>query len=61
MKDRISMDRLCKILGIPGKGDGPTGADVWPMVQAGRIDEVGEYCRQDVSRTREIHKRLTFA
>jgi hypothetical protein len=60
VKDRISMDRLCRVLGIPGKGDGPSGADVWPMVQAGRIDEVAEYCRTDVARTRTIFKRMTF-
>lgn len=59
-KGRISMDRLCKVLGIPGKGD-ISGADVWPMVQAGRLDEVVTYCRADVERTRQIHRRLTFA
>ena len=55
-----SMDRLCRILGIPGKGDGPTGADVWPMVQAGRLDEVAAYCRADVERTRAMYRRMTF-
>lgn len=60
-KDRISMDRLCKILGIEGKGDGPTGADVWPMVQAGELKEVAAYCMDDVDRTRHIYKRMTFA
>lgn len=60
-RDRISLDRLCRVLGIAGKGDGPTGADVWPMVQAGRFDDIAEYCREDVERTRAIYKRLTFA
>ena len=60
VKDRISMDRLCRVLGIPGKGDGPTGADVWPMVQAGRISEVADYCRDDVERTRAIWRRMNF-
>lgn len=58
-KGRISMDRLCKVLGIPGKGD-INGADVWPYVQAGRLDEVVEYCRGDVQRTRAIYQRLMF-
>jgi predicted PolB exonuclease-like 3'-5' exonuclease len=61
VKDRISMDKLCRVLGIPGKGDGPTGADVWPMVRDGKIDEVAEYCRADVERTRAIYKRMVFA
>lgn len=60
VKSRISMDRLCRVLGIPGK-DGMTGADVWPAVKAGRIDEVAAYCKKDVERTRAIHKRLTFS
>ena len=54
------MDRLCKILGIPGKGD-MDGSRVWPMVQSGKIAAVADYCRGDVDRTRAIHKRMTFA
>lgn len=52
-----SMNRLCKVLGIPDKGD-ITGADVWPMYQDGKINEIAEYCKADVERTREIYKRL---
>lgn len=55
-----SMDRLCRLLGIPGK-DGISGADVWPMVKAGDIDGVARYCRDDVERTRALFKRMTFA
>lgn len=56
----ISMDNLCRALGLPGKGD-ISGKDVWPMVQAGRISEVADYCRGDVERTRAIYNRMTFA
>ena len=55
-----SMERLCKLLGIPGKG-GMDGSQVWPMVRDGRIDEVGAYCAGDVSRTRAMYRRMTFA
>jgi predicted PolB exonuclease-like 3'-5' exonuclease len=58
-KDFISMDRLCAILGIAGKG-AIDGSDVWPMVQAGKLPEVGQYCQGDVERTRQIFQRLTF-
>lgn len=58
-RGRISLDRLCKLLGIPGK-DGMTGADVWPAVQAGRLAEVAEYCRADVERVRTLYRRLNF-
>ena len=58
--NRISLDKLCMALGLPGKGD-ITGADVWPMVQAGRLEEVAAYCADDVSKTRAVFKRMTFA
>jgi 3'-5' exonuclease len=54
-----SMDRICRLLGIPGK-DGMTGADVWPAVERGEIDKVAEYCADDVRRTREMYRRMTF-
>jgi hypothetical protein len=58
--NRISLDDLCVALGLPGKGD-ITGADVWPMVQAGKLKEVADYCADDVTKTREVFKRMTFA
>lgn len=61
VKDRISLDRLCRVLGVQGKQGGPTGADVWPMVQAGQMDEVAEYCRHDVQITRDCYRRMIFA
>lgn len=54
-----SMDRICRLLGIEGKGD-MDGSKVWPMVQEGRMAEVAAYCRGDVERTRAMHKRMTF-
>ena len=59
-RDRISLDKLCRVLGLEGKGDGPTGADVWPMAQAGRLDEIAKYCAQDVERARAIYRRMNF-
>lgn len=58
-----SMDRICRLMGIPGK-DGMTGADVWPTIHefgADGIIKVAEYCRADVERTRAMYKRMTFA
>jgi len=57
---RVGMDKLCKAFGIPGKGDfdGSMVADEW---ENGSKDKVISYCRDDVLRTREIFKRLTFA
>jgi predicted PolB exonuclease-like 3'-5' exonuclease len=55
-----SMDRLCKLMGIPGKGDF-SGADVWPAIERGEFERVAAYCRDDVERTRAMHRRMTFA
>lgn len=56
---RISMDNLCKALGIPGKGE-ISGADVWPMIKEGKFEEVAKYCQDDVNRTRSIFERMNF-
>jgi predicted PolB exonuclease-like 3'-5' exonuclease len=55
-----SMDRICRLLGITGK-DGFSGADVWPAIKRGEFERVAEYCKDDVRRTREMHKRMTFS
>ena len=58
--NRISLDKLCMALSLEGKGD-ITGADVWPMVQDGRLEEVAQYCLHDVRLTRDVHRRMTFS
>lgn len=58
-KGSVSLDDLCRALGIAGKGDF-SGADVWPAVQAGQFDKVEAYCRDDVERVRAIHRFLEF-
>lgn len=60
VKDRISLDKLCRALGIPGKGD-MDGSKVWDAVQEGRIAEVAAYCADDVRKVRDVHRRMTFA
>jgi len=54
-----SLDAICKALGIETKDD-LNGSKVWDYVKDGRVDEVAEYCKKDVMRTREIHNRLLF-
>lgn len=58
--NRISLDKLCKALGVPSPKSDITGATVWDAVKAGRITEVAEYCAGDVTATREVFRRLTF-
>lgn len=58
--NRISMDDLCQILGIQGK-DGFDGSQVAEAWSRGDHDTIAEYCKDDVWRTREIHKRFIAA
>ena len=55
-----SMDRICRLMGIPGKGDF-SGADVWPAIERGEFRRVADYCKGDIERTRAMHKRMVFA
>lgn len=58
---RISLDRLCRALGVPsskGDLDGSKVAEYW---QAGRHQEVAAYCMADVEAVRQCHKRMVFA
>lgn len=59
-RDRISLDKLCQALGVPSPKGGMTGAEVWPAVQAGRLQEVADYCSRDVSATRAVFRRMNF-
>lgn len=56
---RVSMDKLCKVFGLDGKGDfdGSMVAETWPVDPQKVID----YCEDDVRRTRAIYKRITFS
>jgi len=58
--NRISMDALCGILGIRGK-EGFDGSQVAGAWAAGDHEKIAEYCKDDVWRTREIHKRFLAA
>lgn len=59
IKNRVSLDKIAKALGLLGK-NGIDGSMVWPMVQAGKIKEVCDYCADDVVLTRNVYKRMTF-
>ena len=59
-KDSISLDNLCKVLGIPGKGD-VDGSMVAGMWQRGEYEAIAEYCRQDVERVRNVHRKMRVA
>lgn len=61
VKGSVSLDKLCKALGIPTPKTDITGATVYDAVKAGRIAEVAEYCKRDVEATRLVYERMKFS
>lgn len=59
-RDYISLDSLCRALGLPGKGN-MTGADVGRLWEAGNYEAIASYCAEDVYRVRSIHDRMMVA
>ncbi len=59
-KGSISLDNLCKALGIEGKQgfDGSMVAEAW---ENGEYDKVTSYCMDDIRRVREVYKRMIVA
>lgn len=57
-KNRISLDKLSKLLGFEGK-NGMDGSDVYPAYLDGKLDEIADYCKHDVEMVRNVYKRIT--
>lgn len=58
--NRISLDKLCRALGILSPKNGIDGSQVWDAVKEGRLGDVAAYCADDVAAVRAIYKRMTF-
>lgn len=54
-----SLDELCMLLGMEGKGD-VDGSMVWDMWADKEYDKIAEYCKDDVNKLRKIYKRQNF-
>ncbi len=52
------LEDIAAFLGLTGKTPGIDGSKVFDLWQAGRIDEVSAYCRQDVELTRQVWARM---
>lgn len=59
-RDTISMDNLAAALGLPGKGD-IDGSMIGQMFADGKHEEIARYCRDDIERTRAIHRKMMVA
>lgn len=57
-KGKISLDDLCLALGVDtSKGD-MSGKEVWDAWKAGRIDDIADYCQEDVRATSEVYAKM---
>lgn len=56
-KGSISLDNLCRALGVKGKGN-MDGSMVAGMFERGEYDAIAEYCMDDVERVRAIHRKM---
>lgn len=55
---KISLDALCRALGVPtSKGD-LDGSKVFQAWKDGRIADIAAYCRADVEATRQCYQRM---
>lgn len=57
---KISLEKLCKALGVQtSKGD-LDGSKVLDYFKAGKIDEIATYCKADVIATRQCYWKMMF-
>ena len=56
-QSKSSLQELCRVMGLPGKPDGISGADVERYCGEGRVAEVAAYCETDVVNTYRVWLR----
>lgn len=59
-KGSISLDNLCRALGVRGKGN-MDGSMVADMFERGEYDDIADYCIGDVERVRSVHQKMLVA
>ena len=57
-RDRVSLQALCRALGLPDPKAGGNGSQAWQWWKAGELDRVATYCAGDVQAVRTIWHRL---
>jgi predicted PolB exonuclease-like 3'-5' exonuclease len=54
---KAKLHELCRVMGLPGKPDGISGAEVEKYYRDGHIREIAEYCESDVLNTYRLWLR----
>lgn len=52
------LSQWAAFFGVPGKMDGLSGADVYPLYLGGQLEEIATYCAADVAATQAIYERI---
>lgn len=55
---KVSLDKLCKVLGVQTPKTDLDGSKVWAAFQEGRVSEIATYCAGDVAAMRACHQRM---
>ncbi len=58
-RDRTSLVRISSFLGLEGKAGDLDGSKVFDAWKEGRLQEIRDYCAQDVELTRRIYQIIT--
>jgi len=64
LQAKATLHELCRVMGLPGKPDGMTGAEVEKYYRDGHIRQIAEYCESDVLNTYRVwlrHETLSRA
>jgi predicted PolB exonuclease-like 3'-5' exonuclease len=54
---KVKLDELSRVMGLPGKPNGIDGSLVESYYNAGRIQEIADYCKSDVINTYRLWLR----
>jgi predicted PolB exonuclease-like 3'-5' exonuclease len=54
---KATLHELCRVMGLPGKPDGMTGAEVEKYYRDGHVRQIAEYCESDVLNTYRVWLR----
>jgi predicted PolB exonuclease-like 3'-5' exonuclease len=56
-QDKAKLHEVCRVMGLPGKPDGMSGAEIEKYYRDGHIREIAEYCEGDVVNTYRLWLR----
>lgn len=57
---KIDLDKLAKVLGLPSSKTELNGSQVYNYYIEGKLEEIYNYCKADVSLVRKIYNKMNF-